>query len=392
MRLLYFVNHYPVANQPVYEDEARTLIRMGHEVWLIPVWGPLVELTKTPDDLRDRLLEMPAVYTLDSLLGALAWIFQKPIRTIRYIRQARIHVGFSQTLRVLALVWKVRLLQLDRIHAHFASNAALQGLLCADLLGLPFSCTGHGTETLIEREPYLPLLIQRARPFITISNYNRQRVTTEIEVAKSVDIKVVRCGIDLSLFDDVPDRSDVPDTPVILSVTWLKQVKGVPYLIEACDVLRKRGNRFTCVIIGGGELRAEAEYQIADQGLGEFIKLTGPLNRQDVLAWYRKADVFALPSLSEGIPLALMEAMAMKLPVVATRITGIPELVTDGTDGLLVEPGDGAAIADALQIMLTTPELRRKLSGLARRKIEREFDLKVNAGRLLEALEDVDCR
>jgi len=365
---------------------------MGHEVWLIPVWGPLVELTKTPDDLRDRLLEMPAVYTLDSLLGALAWIFQKPIRTIRYIRQARIHVGFSQTLRVLALVWKVRLLQLDRIHAHFASNAALQGLLCADLLGLPFSCTGHGTETLIEREPYLPLLIQRARPFITISNYNRQRVTTEIEVAKSVDIKVVRCGIDLSLFDDVPDRSDVPDTPVILSVTWLKQVKGVPYLIEACDVLRKRGNRFTCVIIGGGELRAEAEYQIADQGLGEFIKLTGPLNRQDVLAWYRKADVFALPSLSEGIPLALMEAMAMKLPVVATRITGIPELVTDGTDGLLVEPGDGAAIADALQIMLTTPELRRKLSGLARRKIEREFDLKVNAGRLLEALEDVDCR
>jgi colanic acid/amylovoran biosynthesis glycosyltransferase len=384
VRIVYFVNQYPVLNQPVYEDEAKVLLRMGHQVWIVPVWGQLAPLDGAPEELKERVLQMGQAGSLSTYLLALWFLLRSPRRQLACIRRALPLVGFVQTLRILSLSNGLKELGVERIHAHFANAAALVGLLSAEALDIPFSCTGHGTEILLKRGSFLPLLIERARPFITISDYNVRRLKSEVEAAKLAEIKVIRCGLDLNCFSAPPARGNIDSIPVILCVSWFREVKGLTYLIDACGRLRDRGHAFECVIVGGGDDREQMERKISELQLETFMRLTGPLKRPEVLDWYRRSDIFVLPSLSEGIPLVLMEAMAMELPVVATRITGIPELVTEGVDGLLTEPEDGAALSDVLETLLTDDEIRHKLGNAARKKVELEFNLDVSVKRLLD--------
>lgn len=387
MRIVYFVNQYPVLNQPVYEDEAKVLLRKGHQVWIVPVWGALAPPEGVPEELKERVLQMGQVGSLSTFLLAF-WMFTRsPRRQLACIRRAIPLVGFVQTVRLMSLSSTLSNLGVERVHAHFANAAALVGLLSAEAMNIPFSCTGHGTEILLERASFLPLLIERARPFITISDYNVRRLKSEVEAAKVTEIKVIRCGIDLNCFSAPPARGNTDSTPVILCVSWFRKVKGLTYLIDACGRLRDRGHAFECVIVGGGDDREQMERKISELQLESFMTLTGPLKRPAVLDWYRRSDLFVLPSLSEGIPLVLMEAMAMKLPVVATRITGIPELVTEGVDGLLTEPEDGVALSDAMETLLADHETRHRMGNAARSKVELEFNLDVSVSRLLDAFD-----
>ncbi|MBI4530366.1 MAG: glycosyltransferase [Candidatus Latescibacteria bacterium] len=382
MKIAYFVNYYPVDNQPVFEDEALAFLRLGHEVLIVPVWGALSDLSKVPDVLCLRMLTVPYPLTVHTLLINCLCGMLSPIRYVAFVFRARRTIGLAHTFSAVVLAWLLRKLQVDRIHAHFASSAALWGLLVADWLGIPYSCTGHGSDVLINRAPYLPDLLKRARPFITISEYNRQRLMTEVEAARRADIQVIRCGVDLERFR--PEGANRPDVavPTILSVTWLRAIKGPDYLVEACAVLKERGYAFRCVIVGGGELWDQIRQQVVERQITAQVTLTGPLPRSEVIEWYRTADIFVLPSLSEGIPVALMEAMAMCLPVVATRITGIPELVDDEINGLLVEPRDVAALADRIAHLMSDPPLRRRLGLAAREKVAREFNLELVTDRL----------
>lgn len=154
-------------------------------------------------------------------------------------------------------------------------------------------------------------------------------------------------------------------------------------------MLRDRGVDFVCELVGEGPLRAEIEAMISRYELGDRVRALGGRARPDVLALYRKADIAVLASRptsdgrKEGIPVVLMEAMASGLPVVSTAISGIPELV-DRESGILVEPADATALADALTRLARDEGLRSRMGEYGRLRVEREFDLRVNAGRLLE--------
>jgi glycosyltransferase involved in cell wall biosynthesis len=178
----------------------------------------------------------------------------------------------------------------------------------------------------------------------------------------------------------------------IIVVGTLIEVKGHQYLIEACGQLARRGLRVSLDIVGEGKLRKKLQQQTMNLGLQDSVRFHGGLPRQQVVELFQAADVSALTSVQtrngkrEGIPVVLMEAMASGLPVVASRISGIPELVEDGTTGFLAPPRDSVAIAAALEKLARDPALRQSMGRAGRDRVVREFNLEQNACILLDRI------
>ncbi len=184
-----------------------------------------------------------------------------------------------------------------------------------------------------------------------------------------------------------PERETAAAGLRLLSVGSLQAYKGHRVLVQACAQLRDRGVRLHCRILGGGGLAPALRRQIAALGLHAQVELAGAVTESEVAAALAQADVFVLPSIvapsgqMEGIPVALMEAMAAGLPVVASRLSGIPELIRDGCDGLLVPPGDAEALAQAVLGLADAGE-RRRLGAAAQQRVRAEFELTANVGQL----------
>jgi glycosyltransferase involved in cell wall biosynthesis len=181
----------------------------------------------------------------------------------------------------------------------------------------------------------------------------------------------------------------------ILCVGRLTPAKGQRILIDACQQLAAAGRDFRLVVIGAGPDTADLKAAVSAHGLEPQVTFTGALNQEQVAAWYARADTFALPSFAEGIPVVLMEAMASGVPCVTTRITGIPELIRDGEDGLLVSPSDSEELAAVLARLMDDPGLRARLAAAGRERVCARYDLARNVERLgsiFEArLETVKC-
>ncbi len=275
---------------------------------------------------------------------------------------------------------------ITHVHAHFANHPAVAGLIIHRLTGIPFSFTAHGSDLHVERR-MLAEKVEAAEFVATISSFNKELMIQECGEGVRQKIHVIPCGVDPDIF--TPHyRSDCDDPFTILSVAWFEEVKGHKYLIEACRLLRDRGIDFECRFVGDGRLRREIETQIEQLGLQDAIHLLGPQPRAEVAKMLSEADVMALHSVPtqrgdiEGIPVVLMEAMASEIPVVASRLSGIPELVDHGRTGLLVPPRDTTAIANALHMLWEDRELRCGLGQAGREKVLREFNLKTNAKKL----------
>jgi glycosyltransferase involved in cell wall biosynthesis len=193
-------------------------------------------------------------------------------------------------------------------------------------------------------------------------------------------LEVTRLGVDASLYS--PPTRAVPVTIEILTVGRLAAVKAHRVLIDAMARLVRQGLNVRLRLVGDGAERTALESQAASLGLSDRIVFEGWQNQQRVHAFYCQADVFALPSFAEGIPVVLMEAMAMEIPCVATRITGIPELICDGEDGLLVTPADTEDLAAALARLASDPGLRRRLGAAGRQRVIAEYDQARNAAAL----------
>jgi glycosyltransferase involved in cell wall biosynthesis/cellulose synthase/poly-beta-1,6-N-acetylglucosamine synthase-like glycosyltransferase len=272
------------------------------------------------------------------------------------------------------------------VHAHFATHAALSALIIHRLTGIPFSFTAHAHDVYCDRR-MLCRKLEAAAFAAAISDLNRNLMARECGEHLRRKIHVIHCGADTAYFTPTPTAP--PPGPLrIICVASLLEMKGHRELVEACRLLRGRGVDFRCDLIGAGELRAGIAAQIAAAGLQDAITLHGPQPRAVVRRMMQQSHVKALPSvplangLCEGIPVALMEAMACGLPVVSTVLSGIPELVEDGVSGFLVQPRDTVALADALERLARDPGLRARMGKAGRAKVRREFDLSANAERL----------
>jgi glycosyltransferase involved in cell wall biosynthesis len=283
-----------------------------------------------------------------------------------------------------------RLMERDgvrHVHCHFATHPALAGFIVHRLVGIPYSFTAHGSDLHVDRT-MLCQKVAEAAFTVTISEDNR--AVFERECGGPIDtLEVIHCGVDTAVFHPVPRPADPSRPLAILAIGTLHEVKGQTHLIDACRRLADDGVPFRCRFVGDGPDRAALERQVAEAGIADRVEFLGQRTRDEITRLLSTSDVLVAPSVPtrggkrEGIPVVLMEAMGAGLPVVASALSGIPELVVDGVSGLTVRPGDSAAIAAALRRLAEDPELRSRLGAAARDRVTAEFDVDRNAAHLV---------
>ncbi len=291
------------------------------------------------------------------------------------------------------VVHAARLMELDgvrHVHCHFATHPALAGFIIHRLVGIPYSFTAHGSDLHVDRTMLCRKVAESAFT-VTISDDNR--AVFERECGGPIgNLEVIHCGVDTDVFRPVPRTTETRGPLAILSIGTLHEVKGQTHLVEACRRLAAAGVPFTCRFVGEGPDRAALERQVSEAGLTDRVEFLGRRTRDEIAGLLGSSDVLVAPSVPtrsgkrEGIPVVLMEAMSAGLPVVASALSGIPELVVDGSSGLTVPPGDPAAIAAALRRLHDDPHLRSRLGAAARERVVAEFDVDRNAARLIERI------
>lgn len=269
------------------------------------------------------------------------------------------------------------------IHAHFANAPTSVAHFAHLMTGIPFSFTAHAKDIYLSRPSVLRRHLQAARFTATCTGYNATYLRNLAPDLDPRKIRLVYHGIDLDLFSASAESQVRPERAKskILSVGRLVPKKGHEDLIAACASLRDQGVDFECQIVGSGPLRESLAAEIRRHDLEERVRLTGSMTHRELIDLYRRVDLFVLaPRIAEdgdrdGIPNVIAEAMAVGVPVVATDISGIPELVRDEQTGLLVPSRDPEALAAAVKRLLQDPGLAMRLSGAARALLGREFDL-----------------
>jgi colanic acid/amylovoran biosynthesis glycosyltransferase len=282
---------------------------------------------------------------------------------------------------------------IDHIHCHFARHPALAGLIISRLTGIPYSFTAHGSDVHVDRRMLCRKLAE-ARFAITISEFNRAVIEGDCGPVPRTKLETLHVGVDTSVFSPGPAvRPASNDELRIVCIGTLHEVKGQVHLLEACALLRDRGIGVSCRLVGRGPDEPMLRRTIERLRLQDVVTLVGPLARDAIIGELRSADVLVAPSVvsargqREGIPVVLMEAMSCGLPVVASRLSGIPELVDHDHNGLLFSPGRADELADALAHLARDPSLRKRLGNAGRATIERDFDLRSNAAKLVAMFE-----
>lgn len=280
-----------------------------------------------------------------------------------------------------ACTWAARLRQQPpaHIHSQWIHSCGTIGMYAAELLGTSFSFTGHAADLFRDRCA-LRDKIRRADFIICISSFHRDFYLRE--GARPEQLRVVYCGIDVEQFAPSSDVRRDRGVLRIRSSGRLVEKKGFVRLIEACRILADRGVEFECVIAGDGPLESRLRGEIERLGLQARVILTGEtLKQEKIPEFMHGGDIYCLPCVwasdgdVDGLPQMLMEAMACGLPVISTRLVGIPDLVMHEDTGLLVEPNDAAGIADAVIRLSRDPTLANRLADAGRRHVISRFNL-----------------
>jgi glycosyltransferase involved in cell wall biosynthesis len=368
------VELYPLLreHEPVAHPEAAALAARAH-------YEPFLSAAILRSNLR-ILLDRPGAY-----LGALWTVLHGAFGSLNYLGG-----GLAIFPKVVHAAASMEEQGVAHVHCHFANHPATAGLIVHRLTGIPFSFTAHGSDLHRDRR-LLREKVREADRVVTISDYNRRLIRDECGRDAARKVTVVHCGADTALFHPRAHR-EVTGALAVVCLASFEEVKGHRYLLDACRLLLDCGVDLDCRLVGDGPLRRELETRIAELDLGAHVHLEGPRPRPEVVEILARADVAVCPSVftskgdREGIPVALMEAMASGLAVVASDISGIPELVEDGVTGMLVPPGDSGALADAIAQLEDDPALRARLGEAARARVERDFDLRHNAEALAPLL------
>ena len=277
------------------------------------------------------------------------------------------------------------------LHAHFAHGATHVTMLTAMFSALPFGFSAHARDIYTAKRSLLREKIAAARYVVTCTEANRAHLRQVVDAEQHEKVLLAYHGVNLSKFAPEPPVAS-SEPPLVLSVGRLVEKKGFPHLIRACRTLLDRGYALRCLIIGEGPERRRLEAQVRSLGLEGVVALPGARTQEELVDEYHRATVLALPCRvlangdRDGIPNVLVEAMAMGLPVVSTAVSGIPELIDSGHNGLLVPEGDEAALASAIELLLQDGALRARLARQGRATVEQRFDSAATARRLAELL------
>lgn len=388
MHIGYIVSRYPGVSHTFIQREVLGLRKLGWEITTLSVRrahrnelltetdraeaaGTHVVVPPSPAALVAAVAE-PLFFAPGSFFRALgrAWGLRRPgLRGTLW--------AFFYFVEALLVHRFCRLRKIRHLHAHFANVASDVALIASGLNEGSFSFTMHGpTEFFDLRDHRLAEKAGAAKFILCISDFARSQLMSLLPPEQWRKLEVVHCGVDPEQFSAAraPRREEgAPAT--VLCVARLTNVKGHAVLLEAVSELLIRGHFVNLTLAGDGPLRQSLERHADVLGIAERVHFLGNVGQDQIHELYNRADVFVLPSFAEGVPVVLMEAMAARCPVVATRIAGIPELIDHGTSGLIVPPGRSDLLADAIERVLSNRGAACRMAENGCEKVKREFNL-----------------
>ena len=392
--ILYILTRFPVTTETFILNELREMRRQGIKYHLF-AFRLDREMAAEPPYNEVIAREIPRPYTsLVSSANARVWAkrYRAAYGLLRTRACRRLHHFFQA---VYLADW-VKRHNIRHIHAHYAYHSTSAARVAASLAGIGYSFTAHAND-IYKSCWQMREKIEDAVFCATCTGYNAGYLREHY--AQSCPDRVIKVyhGIDLRQFKCRPRSGALPgQAPFrILSIGRLREKKGLTFLIEACALLKDRGLPIKATIVGEGPDRKVLETLIANKGLSSIVRLTGSIPHMQVRGLLEDADVFVLPCIiasdgsRDGIPNVILEAMAMRLPVVSTTVSAIPEAVEHGSTGLLVPPGDTPALAEAISRLAGAPDERVRMGDAGRRKVARDFDLTINTGLLVSLFRDV---
>ena len=339
-----------------------------------------------PQELARAVRHLPEADALDAEMKTLRMLGRYPWKVIRTLRAwgKRPDKG-----RVMAAAWLGPRLQKEgvrHVHAHFAGIAARTAYWLKEFYGITYSFTGHANDMFCDTASPVTLedLVREASLVVTEADFSRDWLQRR-HPEHAGKIHRVYNGIDPAAF---PQASPAPGRPRLVSVGRCIEKKGFADLIDACALLRERGVDFECAIVGGGPLEEALRSRVAGHGLEEHVRLTGPQPQEEVRKLLCAANVFVLACATEAdggmdnFPTVIVEAMASGLPVVSTRLAGVPEMVEDGVTGLLVGEKQPAALADAIAKLLADPDKARRYGACGKAAVAGRFASGVTVAQL----------
>ncbi len=374
LRVGYLVNRYPAVSHTFIRREIAGVVASGIDVKRYSIRA--TDASEIVDEADRAEREKTAVLLQGGVAGLLGPLLLaalgRPIRFLRALGQAWSIGGRSDRgrLRHLAYLAEACLLRrwlardsVTHLHAHFGTNPATVAYLCRLLGGPPYSFTVHGPEEFDRPEALgLREKIRHAEFVVAISDFGRSQLMRWTQAASWSKLHGVRCGVDAQFLDGTP--SPTPERPRLVCVGRLCEDKGQLLLVEAAGRLSREGISFELVLVGDGGLRPEIEAKIRQFGLEGRIQVRGWMDGAGVRREVIDARALVLPSFAEGLPVVIMEALALGRPVISTYVAGIPELVRPGVTGWLVPAGSIDALVDSIREVLQAP--RERLDALGR--------------------------
>jgi colanic acid/amylovoran biosynthesis glycosyltransferase len=391
MRIGYFTNSYPRATDTFIRREVLGLRQRGIDVRTFSVRRTGTDHDVGPDVMEEK---RNTYYILPvgpaKLIGAnLSAFVNAPKRYIAAlvlalktrqpgVRGLVLQLAYFQESVVLAL--ELRRQGITHVHNHLGDNSGTVTLLVSVLMRVGYSITIHGPHIFFDPTHWaLREKVRYSRFIACISHYCQSQMMLFSDRADWGHLKIIRCGVDIERFrhNDVREKASK-----LLYAGRLAVEKGLPVLFESLRMLVDRGYEFELTLVGDGSDRQDLEKLGRQLGISHRLIFAGYASQDDVREYLRQSDIFILPSFAEGVPVSLMEAMACGVPVLATYVGGVAELVEPERTGLLVSPADSLALSKAIARYLDDLELRQKVSRLGRQMVVTNFNLDTEVDKL----------
>lgn len=401
MKIAYLINTYPRPSHSFIRREIRTLERQGWDIHRFAMRSDTVALVDPADIDENTRTEHVLDSGLLRLIGlALVWMLAHPVRALRAIRMAlkcgalagKGVPGTGGCLRHMIylaeaafIARRCQELGIRHLHAHFGTNSTTVAMLAEVLGGAPYSFTVHGPEEFDAPRSYaLGEKIHRSRFTVGISSFGRSQLCRWSAITDWPKLEVVHCGIEPAHFGTaapIPQFNQSKGLHLV-AIGRLTEQKGFPLLIEIMALAHQVLPDLTLTIVGDGELRALVESEIALNGLEKVVNIAGWLDEGGVARELARAQALILPSLAEGLPMVVIEALGAARPVIAANINGVPELVTQDA-GWLVPAGDVLGFVEAIVALSKTPVEKLTEMGMAgRHRVMTRHDAEVEAAKL----------
>lgn len=400
LRLAYLTSRYPAVSHTFIFREIAVLRLLGATVEASSVNTPDRPTNQLPD--CEKVEEAQVFYIKKASLGLiilshLRTFAMRPRATVRGLRLAAAQAGTNIRQLVLWLGYLAEAVVVGdwlrrrgyrHLHVHFATEVANVGYLAAKIFGIDLTLTVHGPDEFYDVTRHaLACKIEAASLICCISYFTRSQLMKLTSPALWHKFHVVRLGVDIREFIPQPFRA-IPETFEVLCVGRLVPAKGQHILLRSVHQLSRLGYNVRLRLVGDGPDRASLEQYCLTHDLGTRVIFEGAVNQDRVHSFFERADLFVLASFAEGIPVVLMEAMASEVACIATWITGIPELIRSGIDGMLVPSSDEHALTTAIATLCDNPELRRRLGKAGRARVADQFEINKNVAMLRKLFTD----